>query len=95
MLIPTNQNVRTISDMRENALQLLKDTEKEGPTYIFHRSKPKAVILAMKEFIKIQELFEDYHDEMLAIRLERKLKKTLKKDLIPLSKLAKKHGVKM
>jgi len=95
MLIPTSQNVRTISDMRENALQLLKDIQKTGPTYIFHRSKPRGVILSIEEFLKLQEVIEDYQDELLAIRLERQLKKTPKKDLIPFSKLAKKYGIKV
>ena len=71
MLIPTSKNVRTITDMRENTLDLLKTIDKEGLAYIFHHSKPKAVMLSMDEFSAIQELIENYLDEKEAIKLSR------------------------
>lgn len=57
--------------MRENALKLLGYVKEEGVAYIFHRSKPKAVIMDIDEFVKIQELLEDYFDEQEAIKLEK------------------------
>lgn len=69
MLIPTSQNVKTITDMREKALDLLDLVEKKGLAYIFHRSKPKAVMLDIDEFVRIQELLEDYFDEQEAKKL--------------------------
>ena len=69
MLIPTSKNVKTITDMREDALGLLDLVKKNGVTYIFHRSEPKAVMLDIDEFVRIQELLEDYFDEMEAQKL--------------------------
>ena len=69
MLIPTSKNVKTITDMREDALGLLNLVKKNGVTYIFHCSEPKAVMLDIDEFVRIQELLEDYFDEMEAQKL--------------------------
>ena len=71
MLIPTLKNVKTITDMREDALGLLEQVKKNGVTYIFHRSEPKAVMLDIDEFVKMQELIEDYFDSQEAIKLEK------------------------
>lgn len=64
MLIPTTQNVKTITDMREDALGLLNSVQDNGLAYIFHRSKPKAVLLNIEEFALIQKIIEDYEDFM-------------------------------
>jgi len=69
MLIPTPANTKTITDMREDALGLLNNIDKQGVTYIFHRSKPKAVLLSIDDFIRLSELLEDYFDEEEAKRL--------------------------
>ena len=69
MLIPSTKNVKTITDMRENALELLEVVEKQGLTYIFHRSKPKAVMLSIDDFARLQELIESYLDEQEAEKL--------------------------
>ncbi|MBI2641218.1 type II toxin-antitoxin system prevent-host-death family antitoxin [Candidatus Roizmanbacteria bacterium] len=74
MLIPTSKNVKTITDMREDALGLLELVKKQGVTYIFHRSKPKAVMIDVDEFARIQELLEDYFDTQEAIKLEKEPK---------------------
>lgn len=71
MLIPTQKNVKTITDMREDALGLLDLVKKNGVTYIFHRSEPKAVMLDIDEFVRIQELLEDHFDEIEAKKLEK------------------------
>lgn len=71
MLIPTAQNVKTITDMREHALELLDLVKKEGIAYIFHHSKPKAVMLTIEEFVRVQELLEDYLDELEVKKLEK------------------------
>ena len=62
MLIPTVQNVKTITDMREDALNLLNEVDENGLAYIFHRSEPKAVILSIKDFIFLQEALENLQD---------------------------------
>jgi len=71
MLIPTSKNVKTITDMREDALGLLDLVKKNGVTYIFHHSQPKAVMIDVDEFVKLQERLEDYQDELDAIELEK------------------------
>ena len=71
MLIPTSKNVKTITDMREDALGLLDSVKKNGVTYIFHRSEPKAVMMDIDEFDKLQEMLEDHQDELDAIELEK------------------------
>ncbi len=71
MLIPTSKNVKTITDMREDALGLLNLVKKNGVTYIFYRSEPKAVMLDIDEFARMQELLEDYFDSQEAIKLEK------------------------
>lgn len=72
MLIPTSKNVKTITDMREDALGLLNLVKKNGVTYIFHRSEPKAVMMDIDEFVRMQELLEDYFDEIEVQELEKK-----------------------
>lgn len=71
MLIPTSKNVKTITDMREDALGLLDLVKKNGIAYIFHRSEPKAVMMDIEEFSRIQDLLEDYFDEIEARKLEK------------------------
>ena len=71
MLIPTQKNTKSVTDLREDTLNLLNDVRKFGHLYIFHRSSPKAVILSLDEFVKIQEMLEDYMDEKDAMKLSR------------------------
>jgi PHD/YefM family antitoxin component YafN of YafNO toxin-antitoxin module len=72
MLIPTRKNIKTITDMREDALGLLKTVEKQGLTYIFHHSRPRAVMFSLDDFIKLQELLENYLDGQEAEELAKK-----------------------
>ncbi|KKQ73626.1 MAG: hypothetical protein US96_C0058G0001 [Candidatus Woesebacteria bacterium GW2011_GWB1_38_5b] len=87
MLIPTTKNVKTITDMREDALKLLEDVEKLGLAYIFHRSRPKAVILSIEDFSALQEMLESYKDEFEA----KKLSKIKRGTGISLAETAKKY----
>jgi len=89
MLIPTSKNVKTITDMREDALGLLEGVKKHGITYIFHRSEPKAVLMDVDKFVRLQELLEDYLDELDAQKLE---KKPVGK-LIPIEDIIKEYGL--
>ncbi|KKQ24515.1 MAG: hypothetical protein US40_C0003G0057 [Candidatus Roizmanbacteria bacterium GW2011_GWC2_37_13] len=57
--------------MREDALGLLDLVKKNGIAYIFHRSEPKAVMMDIEEFSRIQDLLEDYFDEIEARKLEK------------------------
>lgn len=69
MLIPTSTNIKTVTDLRENTLNLLSEVKKRGHLYIFHRSHPKAVVMSMDEFIKLQTMLEDNADEKDAKQL--------------------------
>lgn len=71
MLIPTTQNIKTITQMREDALGLIKAVENLGMIYLFQRSNPKAVILSLKEFQRLYELVEDHLDEIEAYKLSK------------------------
>lgn len=71
MLIPTADNIKTVTDMRENAISLLKTVKQLGTVYVFQHSNPQAVMLSMEEFIRLQELVEDRLDEQEAIKLSK------------------------
>lgn len=62
MFIPTPKNTRTITDLRERAIQTIKQVNKEGLVYVLYKSKPKAVIIDLEEFVSMQERLEDYKD---------------------------------
>lgn len=70
MIIPTAKNTKTITDLREKALELLEQTKKLGPTFIFHHSKPKAVMLSIEEYSNMIAMLEDYFDSLKAKELE-------------------------
>ncbi len=69
MLLPTSQNTKTITDLREDALGVLSDVDKLGLVYLFQHSDPRAVVLSLKEFAKLCELVEDRADERDAAEL--------------------------
>ena len=89
MLIPTSKNTKTITDLREKAVELLDQVQKEGPAYIFHRSKPKAVMLSVDEYFSLMELLEDYIDSLKAQELEA----NPEKGGISLKELAQKYNL--
>lgn len=74
----TTQNVKTISDMREDAKGLLEHVKREGATYIFYRSKPEGVLLNMSEFNRLREMAEDYQDSIKAQEYEKEDKSKAK-----------------
>ena len=90
MLMPTTKNVKTVTDMREDALGLLRDTQSNGLIYIFHRSDPKAVMLSLDEFYRFQEMTEDYLDEIDAA----KLAKEPRGELVPIPRVMKEYKKK-
>ena len=78
-MILSSTNVKTISDMRENARQLLEQVQKAyGPLYILYRSKPQAVLLSLEEYQKLADLAEDYLDSLKAQEFEARDKKKIK-----------------
>ncbi len=78
-MIPTKDNVKTISDMRERTKELLKEVQKVyGPLYILYRSKPQAVLLSLEEYQKLADLAEDYLDSLKAQEYEKENKQKIK-----------------
>lgn len=57
--------------MREDALGLLDSVSKQGLAYIFHRSKPKAVLLNIADFIVLQRAAEDLEDYIEVQKLKK------------------------
>lgn len=87
MLIPTTNNIKTITDMREDALGLLESVKQLGLIYVFQHSNPKAVMLSLEEFTKLCELVENRLDEIEAV----KLSKEKRGKGIPLSEIISKY----
>ncbi|MBU1085041.1 type II toxin-antitoxin system Phd/YefM family antitoxin [Patescibacteria group bacterium] len=96
MMIPTDNNISTITDMRENTLSLLQSVQKkQSPTIIMYRNSPKAILLSIKKYNQLMEMVEDYLDEELALELEQEALSATQKDYISLKDMAKKHSVKI
>ena len=87
MLIPTTKNVKTVTDMREDAIGLLDMVNREGLAYIFHHSKPRAVVLSLDDFVSMQEMLEDYIDykDTLKLKIENR------GEGVPLKRVLAKH----
>lgn len=90
-MIPTARNVKTITDMRERTLELLREVKRvRGPLYIFHRSQPKAVLIDIEEYEKLRDWLEDYFDSLKAQEYEKIDKRKVK--WVSFEKLAKELG---
>ena len=70
MYIPTAENTKTITDLREKAVELLAQIKRSGPAFIFHHSEPKAVMLSIEEYANLMEMLEDHFDTIKAGELE-------------------------
>lgn len=70
--------------MREDALGLLNSVNEQGLAYIFHRSKPKAVLLNIADFILLQQMAEDYEDykDVLELKKEKRGKGILLSEIV-------------
>jgi len=90
MLVPTKQNISTVTDLRVNTIALLDEVEKKGMKYVFQRSVPKAVLLSMDRYKKLLEMLEDWED----VRLAEKLSKEKKGKGISLEEVMKEYGIK-
>ena len=90
-MLPTVENVKTITDMREKAVELLEQVEKTAePVFVFQHSKPRAVIMSIEEFSKLKEWVEDLEDSLLARKLEKNLGKG---KYLNLEELEKSHNL--
>lgn len=93
MFIPTAKNTSTVTDMRVDAIGLIKDVEKLGMKYIFQKSKPKVVMMNMVLFERLVELMENENDQQLIYKLEKE--GLNKKGWHSLESVAKEYGVKL
>lgn len=70
-LIPNSTNTKTITDLRENTLGVLDLLKKDKLVYVNYKSKPKAVMLDVDQFIQLMEELEDLRDQVDAKLLAR------------------------
>lgn len=57
--------IRTISDLREDPLGVIKAAESLGePIYVFHRATPTGVFMDFKQYQRLTSLASDYHDTL-------------------------------
>ncbi len=91
MFIPTAKNTSTVTDMRVDAIGLIKDVEKLGMKYIFQKSKPKVVMMNMILFERMAELLEDDLDQQ---RVDELADEELGEGVL-LEDVAKEYGVKL
>jgi len=89
MHLPTNKNVKTITDLREDALGVLKDLKKEDLLYIFHRSEPQGIMLSNDQYARLIERIEDLEDELFAQKAHEETLNTPEEELIPLDQILK------
>jgi len=67
MIIPTPQNTKTVTDLRENLIDILTSLKKQkSPQFVLYKSKPQAVLLNIEEYQSLLELLEDYQDALEA-----------------------------
>ena len=91
MIIPTEKNIKTVTDLRERTLELLRQTKTSGPTIIFHHSKPMAIMLSIDEYSNMSEMIEDYMD----IQEAKELEDNPQKGGVNLKQLAKKYDLNL
>lgn len=91
MNLLAKDNIKTVTDLREKTIKILNSlSKKEGPTVIFHRANPRAVLLSVGAYQKMVDLLEDYLDEEMALELE----KESERKGTPLKKVMKELSIK-
>lgn len=91
MFTASEDNIRTVTDMRINTIGLLAQVKKHGYKYIFKGSKPQAVLMDIKKYHQLMEILEDQRD----VELAAKLVKEPRGKLIPFENVAKEYGVEI
>lgn len=90
--IPSPGKIRTITDMRERAVELIREAREKGPLYIFRHNKPQAVILDMEEYQKYLDLIDEYYLALKAKEFEEKDRQ--KEEWVTLSKLQEQLNIR-
>lgn len=64
--------------MRKDPVRLLNEVENSaGPSYIFYRSTPKAVILSITEYEQLLDSIDDYYASLRAQEYEKETKEDI------------------
>ena len=75
-MLPLADDYKTVTDLRENTVALLRLIEKKrNPTIIVHRNSPKAVMISINRYNQMLQALEDNYDEQLAAALEKEPKR--------------------
>ena len=91
-MLPLADDYKTVTDLRENKVVLLRLIEKKrNPTIIVHRNSPKAVMISINRYNQMLQALEDNYDEQLAAALE----KEPKRNGVSLEDVAGELGVKL
>lgn len=81
--------IKTVSDLREDPLRVIKVAEELGePVIVIHRASPAGVLMDLAQYSRFLQILEDYHDAML-------IKETMEDptvEWVPLDKFWKDHG---
>ena len=60
MQLPTQNQIKTVTDIRENTISVLNAAKKSNkPLVIMHRNSPQAVLLSIKRYNQLMDLLED------------------------------------
>lgn len=86
----TQNNVMTVSDMRLRPHEVLARSQEE-PVFLFHRSKPKAIMMSVEEYIRIQDELEDLELSVKAQKYEYERETFNKNDWLSLDEIKEKY----
>ncbi len=91
--IPKPSQYKTVTDMREDPVGLLKQSNKSNnPLIMTYQNSPKSVLLSIKKYNEIMDLVEDYYDNIL---LEKHQKNTKSTDYIDENDVLNELGIKV
>ena len=82
------KSIKSISDLREDPLGIIKVAEELGePVCVVHRAKPVGMLMDLAQYARFRQILEDYQDATL-------IKETMEDpsvEWVPLDKLWKDH----
>ncbi len=65
----TQNNIRTISDLRFKTKEVLDKAGKE-PVFVFHHSRPSGVLISFEKYQELQDTVEEYYASVRAEEYE-------------------------
>lgn len=95
MLIPTTDDITTVTDLRERTMDILQLLKKRRePTIIVHRNAPQSVMMSIERYNQLMEMLEDYSDAAEASEIIAD-SKSQKEKSYSLKEVAKSVGYKL